>query len=56
VDNRDPSHNAQSFEPNPRYPEEVQGRDYHRDRAAQEPSCDQARTAGGGSGAMWASK
>ena len=31
-----PSHNAQTFQPDPRYPEGVQGRDYTTDRAAQE--------------------
>jgi len=31
-----PSHNAQTFEPNPVYPKGVQGRRYHADRAAQE--------------------
>lgn len=31
-----PSHDPLSFQRNPRYPEDVQGRDYHRDRAAQE--------------------
>ena len=38
-----PSHNPETFEPNPRYPEGVQERPYHTDRAAQEFTVERAR-------------
>lgn len=38
-----PSHNPETFQPNPRYPEGVQERPYHTDRAAQEFTVERAR-------------
>lgn len=37
------SHNPETFQPNPRYPEGVQERDYHADRAAQEQTAARAQ-------------